>query len=145
MARRRRAPPGGGCATMYQKVTKAIEVTVRPFFVEDQSAPEDSHFVFGYHIRIHNQGEGVVKLLNRHWRITDGNGRLQEVKGPGVVGEQPVLAPGQVFEYTSGCPLNTPSGIMVGTYEMVDAKGEHFLIDIPAFSLDYPNQPRHLN
>ncbi len=130
---------------MYQKVTKAIEVTVRPFFVEDQSAPEDSHFVFGYHVRIHNQGERVVKLINRHWRITDGNGRLQEVKGPGVVGEQPVLAPGQVFEYTSGCPLNTPSGIMVGTYEMADTNGEHFLIDIPPFSLDYPNQPRHLN
>jgi len=71
--------------------------------------------------------------------------KMNFVKGSGVVGEQPVLAPGQAFEYTSGCPLTTPSGIMVGTYEMVDAKGEHFLIDIPAFSLDYPNEPRHLN
>ena len=130
---------------MYQKMTRSIEVTVRPFFVEEQSTPEDNHFVFGYHIRIHNRSEQVVKLLNRHWRITDGRGRLQEVKGPGVVGEQPVLGPGQIFEYTSGCPLNTPSGIMVGTYEMVDADGEKFLIDIPAFSLDYPDQPRHLN
>jgi ApaG protein len=130
---------------MYQKVTEAIEVTVDPFFVEDQSAPEDNHFVFGYHIRIQNLGEKVVKLLNRHWQITDAHGRLQEVKGPGVVGEQPVLAPGQTFEYTSGCPLTTPSGIMVGTYEMVDANGEHFLIDIPAFSLDYPEEPRHVN
>jgi ApaG protein len=130
---------------MYQKMTHSIEVTVRPFFVEEQSTPEDNHFVFGYHIRIHNRGEQVVKLLNRHWRITDGRGRLQEVKGPGVVGEQPVLGPGQVFEYTSACPLTTPSGIMVGTYEMVDANGERFLIDIPAFSLDYPDQPRHLN
>ena len=130
---------------MYQKVTHEIEVTVKPFYVEDQSAPEDSHFVFGYHIRIHNQSEDVVKLINRHWQITDGNGRLQEVKGPGVVGEQPVLAPGQAFEYTSGCPLSTSSGIMVGTYEMVGADGEHFLIDIPAFSLDYPDEPRHVN
>jgi ApaG protein len=130
---------------MYQKLTHSIEVTVRPFYLEDQSSPDESHYVFGYHITIQNRSDDTVQLLNRHWRITDGHGHLQEVRGPGVVGEQPVLAPGQAFEYTSGCPLSTPSGIMVGTYEMASKTGERFLIDIPAFSLDCPSAPRKLN
>ena len=130
---------------MYQKETRAIEITVKPFYLEEQSEPDDSHFVFAYHIRIQNNGRDVVQLLNRHWQITDGLGRMQEVRGPGVVGEQPVLRPGEAFEYTSGCPLNTSTGIMVGTYEMETLDGVRFDVDIPAFSLDSPDAPVHLN
>ena len=130
---------------MYQKETRAIEITVKPFYLEEQSEPDDSHFVFAYHIRIQNNGQDVVQLLNRHWQITDGRGRIQEVRGPGVVGEQPVLRPGEAFEYTSGCPLNTATGLMVGTYEMETLDGERFDVDIPAFSLDAPYAPVHLN
>ena len=130
---------------MYQKETHAIEITVKPFYLEEQSEPDDSHFVFAYHIRIQNNGRDVVQLLNRYWQITDGLGRMQEVRGPGVVGEQPVLRPGEAFEYTSGCPLNTATGIMVGTYEMETLDGERFDVDIPAFSLDAPDAPVRLN
>ena len=130
---------------MYQKETHAIEITVKPFYLEEQSEPDDSHFVFAYHIRIQNNGGDVVQLLNRYWQITDGLGRIQEVRGPGVVGEQPVLRPGEAFEYTSGCPLNTATGIMVGTYEMETLDGERFDVDIPAFSLDAPDAPVRLN
>ena len=130
---------------MYQKETRAIEITVKPFYLEEQSEPDDSHFVFAYHIRIQNNGQDVVQLLNRYWQITDGRGRMQEVRGPGVVGEQPVLRPGEAFEYTSGCPLNTATGIMVGTYEMETLDGERFDVDIPAFSLDAPDAPVRLN
>ena len=130
---------------MYQKETRAIEITVKPFYLEEQSEPDDSHFVFAYHIRIQNNGRDVVQLLNRYWQITDGLGRMQEVRGPGVVGEQPVLRPGEAFEYTSGCPLNTATGIMVGTYEMETLDGERFDVDIPAFSLDAPDAPVQLN
>ncbi len=130
---------------MYQKETRAIEITVKPFYLDEQSEPDDSHFVFAYHIRIQNNGHDVVQLLNRYWQITDGRGRIQEVRGPGVVGEQPVLRPGEAFEYTSGCPLNTSTGIMVGTYEMETLDGERFDVDIPAFSLDAPDAPVQLN
>ena len=130
---------------MYQKETRAIEITVKPFYLEEQSEPDDSHFVFAYHIRIQNNGRDVVQLLNRYWQITDGRGRIKEVRGPGVVGEQPVLRPGEAFEYTSGCPLNTETGIMVGTYEMETLDGERFDVDIPAFSLDAPDAPAQLN
>ena len=130
---------------MYQKETRAIEITVKPFYLDEQSEPADSHFVFAYHIRIQNNGRDVVQLLNRYWQITDGLGRMQEVRGPGVVGEQPVLRPGEAFEYTSGCPLNTETGIMVGTYEMETLDGERFDVDIPAFSLDAPSASVQLN
>lgn len=130
---------------MYQKETQAIEVTVKPFYLEEQSEPEQNHYVFAYHVRIQNNGGDTVQLMNRHWQITDGFGRMQEVRGPGVVGEQPVLSPGEAFEYTSGCPLNTPSGIMVGSYEMETAEGQRFNVDVPAFSLDSPDQPVQLN
>jgi ApaG protein len=134
---------------MYETTTAAISVTVRPVFLDDQSSPSKSHYVWAYQVRIENRGGDTVQLVSRYWHITDAKGRVQEVRGPGVVGEQPVLAPGQSFEYTSGTPLTTPSGIMVGRYEMVrqtgkDA-GEHFEIDIPAFSLDSPHQPVQLN
>ena len=130
---------------MYQKETRAIEITVKPFYLEEQSEPDERHFVFAYHIRIQNNGRDVVQLLNRYWQITDGRGRIKEVRGPGVVGEQPVLRPGEAFEYTSGCPLNTETGIMVGTYEMETLDGERFDVDIPAFSLDAPDAPAQLN
>lgn len=130
---------------MYQKVTNAIEITVKPFYLEDQSEPDEYHFVFAYNIRIENRSGETVQLLNRYWHITDGIGRIQEVRGPGVVGEQPVLEPGESFEYTSGCPLKTSSGIMMGSYEMETVGGKRFDVDIPAFSLDSPDAPVNLN
>ena len=126
---------------MYQATTRTIQVTVESFYLEEQSTPSDDHYVWAYRIHIENQGPEVVQLLNRHWHITDANGHAQEVEGPGVVGEQPVLNPGESFEYTSGTPLTTPSGIMVGSYEMVTSAGELFDVKIPAFSLDSPYQP----
>jgi ApaG protein len=123
---------------MYQESTRSIQISVESFYLDDQSAPEQSRFVFGYRIQIDNQGGEVVQLISRHWRITDALGRTMEVRGAGVVGQQPVLRPGERFEYTSGTPLSTPSGIMVGSYEMVTTAGEHFEVQIPAFSLDAP-------
>ncbi len=130
---------------MYEKVTRDISVSVRPFYLEEQSSPEDDHFVWAYRVNIKNGGHDTVQLLNRHWKITDKHGRLQEVRGAGVVGEQPVLKPGETFEYTSGCPLETPSGIMAGTYQMSTASGERFDIEIPAFSLDSPYDTAAIN
>jgi ApaG protein len=130
---------------MYEKTTRNIAISVRPFFLEEQSAPERRHYVWAYRVNIENRGPETVQLLNRHWRITDKLGRLQEVKGPGVIGEQPVLKPGESFDYTSGCPLETPSGIMVGTYEMTTPAGERFLVEIPAFSLDSPHDRQVMN
>ncbi|GFZ91441.1 protein ApaG [Elstera cyanobacteriorum] len=131
--------------TMYRATTRAITVTVQPTFLEDQSEPGEGRFVWAYHIRIENDGDRTVQLLNRHWEITDALGRRLEVRGAGVVGEQPVLKPGQAFEYTSGTPLATPSGIMVGSYEMEAETGERFEIAVPAFSLDSPHAVVRLN
>ena len=130
---------------MYSQTTRAITVTVKPYFLDEQSSPSDSHFVWAYHVRIENQGPETVQLRNRYWRITDSLGRVQEVRGAGVVGEQPVLKPGESFEYTSGTPLPTPSGIMIGTYQMENETGERFDIAVPPFSLDSPHQPIQLN
>ncbi|HVI49943.1 MAG TPA: Co2+/Mg2+ efflux protein ApaG [Candidatus Sulfotelmatobacter sp.] len=130
---------------MYSKTTRAITVTVQPTFLEEQSAPAENHYVWAYRVRIENKGQNTVKLLTRHWKITDAMGRLQEVQGAGVVGEQPVLHPGDAYEYTSGTPLTTPSGIMVGSYQMESDGGERFDIAIPAFSLDSPHQTVRLN
>jgi ApaG protein len=129
----------------YTATTRAIRVQVQPTYLEDQSSPDENYYVWAYRVRIENLGQETVQLLNRYWKITDAGGRVQEVRGPGVVGEQPVLAPGESYEYTSGCPLPTPSGIMVGSYEMETREGEIFDIAIPAFSLDSPFQPRRLN
>lgn len=129
----------------YEEVTQAIRVTVQPFYLNDQSSPDDNHFVWAYHVKIDNQGAETVQLLTRHWRITDAAGNVQEVKGDGVVGEQPVLSPGEAFEYTSGTPLPTPSGIMVGTYQMISESGSRFDIRIPAFSLDSPHEHVRIN
>lgn len=130
---------------MYEEQTRQIRVVVKPFYLEDQSSPDENHFVWAYHVKIENIGRETVQLRNRYWRITDAVGRVQEVRGPGVVGEQPILHPGEHFEYTSGTPLQTPSGIMVGTYQMESATGEFFDVAIPAFSLDSPHQPIQLN
>jgi ApaG protein len=130
---------------MYRTSTRQIEVEVVPRFLSDRSSPENGYFFWAYTITLTNRGRETVQLKTRHWRITDANGRLQEVRGEGVVGEQPVLKPGDHFEYTSGVPLPTPSGFMVGTYGMVTTAGERFDIDIPAFSLDLPQEGRTIN
>lgn len=130
---------------MYSQSTREIWVTVEPIYLEDQSTPEEGHYVWAYHVRIENRGPKTVQLRSRHWRITDSMGRTQEVRGAGVVGEQPILRPGESFEYTSGTPLATPSGIMVGTYRMVTSDGEGFDVAIPPFSLDSPYQERKIN
>jgi ApaG protein len=124
---------------MYQKTTQNISVTVQPTYLDDQSSPADNYYVWAYRVKIENLGGDTVQLRDRHWRITDAMGRVQEVRGPGVVGEQPVLKPGESFEYTSGTPLSTPSGIMVGTYGMEQVGGDRFSVAIPAFSLDSPH------
>ena len=130
---------------MYRATTHSIQVTVEPTFVEAESSADDGRYFWAYSIEIANLGEEVVQLRARHWRITDANGRTEEVRGAGVVGKQPVLKPGETFSYTSGCPLPTPSGIMVGTYQMENQKGERFSIAIPAFSLDLPDAQRTVN
>jgi ApaG protein len=130
---------------MYEAITRAIRVSVRPQYLPDQSDPAGSQYVWAYHVRIENQGEETVQLRSRHWRITDGLGRQQETRGPGVIGKTPMLRPGEVFEYTSGTPLSTSSGIMSGSYQMVSETGEKFDIEIPAFSLDTPAAPRSLH
>lgn len=127
--------PGGS----YLETTRGIAITVQPYYLEDQSVPEARHFVWAYHVKIENRGEDTVQLITRHWLITDSSGKVQEVRGEGVVGKQPTLRPGETFEYASGTPLATPSGIMVGTYQMVAEDGEQFDAKIPAFSLDSPH------
>src|ERR671930_1420679 len=126
----------------YRAVTRQIEVTATPRFLPDRSSPENGYFFWAYTITITNRGAETVQLKTRHWRITDALGRRQEVRGAGVVGKQPVLKPGESFEYTSGVPLPTPSGFMTGTYGMVSDKGELFDIAIPTFSLDSPEGGR---
>ena len=130
---------------MYTKTTKSINITVNPYYLEDQSEPDQQHYVWAYQVTINNLGKESVQLKNRFWKIIDSNGIKQEVRGEGVVGEQPVLAPGESFEYTSGCPLSTSSGIMGGFYEMERHGGERFEVAIPTFSLDDPSQHVHLN
>jgi len=129
----------------YRAVTRQIEVKVVPRFMPERSSPENGYFFWAYTITLTNLGGETVQLKTRHWRITDAQGRLQEVRGEGVVGEQPVLKPGENFEYTSGVPLPTASGFMTGTYGMVSVAGEAFDIEIPAFSLDTPQQGRTIN
>jgi ApaG protein len=129
----------------YRTVTRQIEVRVAPKFLADRSSPENGYFFWAYTITLSNQGRETVQLKTRHWRITDAQGRLQEVRGAGVVGEEPLLKPGENYEYTSGVPLPTSSGFMVGTYGMVTETGETFDIEIPAFSLDLPQDERTIN
>ena len=130
--------------TPYTANTREIAVSVEPTYLEERSSPENSQYFWAYRVRIENQGPQTVQLLSRHWMISNARGELTEVKGPGVVGEQPILQPGESFEYTSGAPLDTPSGMMGGAYQMETESGEHFDIEIPTFSLVLPN-PDHPN
>jgi ApaG protein len=129
----------------YVKETRGVRVQVTPAFLDDESSPEDNRFVWSYTIVIENTGADTVQLRSRYWRITDATGRVMEVRGAGVVGQQPTLKPGDQFEYTSGTPLSTPSGFMTGTYQMLSEAGESFQIEIPLFSLDMPNVPRRVH
>lgn len=130
---------------MYCATTHGIEVTVEPYYLEAHSEPEKSHYVWSYRVTIANNSDKTVQLETRYWHITDATGAVEEVRGPGVVGEQPILNPGDSFQYSSGCPLTTPSGIMQGNYQMRDETGYKFDVDIPAFSLDCPNDTRTIN
>lgn len=116
-------------------VTKGIKVETEPEFVSERSNPDRAYYFFAYHIRITNEGSETVQLVSRHWIITNGEGHMEEVKGPGVVGEQPTLEPGESFEYSSFCPLNTPTGTMHGTYQMATEDGDEFDVTIAPFTL----------
>ena len=130
---------------MYSAVTEDIQVTVLPEFVPERSDAAADRWFWAYTVEIANLGRRTVQLVSRHWEITDANGRIEEVRGAGVVGEQPILQPGETFRYTSGCPLSTPSGIMAGSYRMVDEDGRSFDVTSPTFSLDSPAVRRVLN
>lgn len=130
---------------MYRAMTDSIEVIVEPEFSPDRSRPDLGEFFWIYAVEIRNRGETTVQLRARHWEITDATGKVQHVRGLGVVGEQPILKPGESFRYSSGCPLATASGFMVGRYEMVAADGRRFEVAVPAFSLDTPFDRRALN
>ena len=124
---------------MYSETTRAIKVTVRPFYLEQHSSPDDNRYVWAYHVRIENVGAETVQLRNRHWRITDSLGRLQEVRGPGVVGEEPVLAPSESFEYTSWTHIATPQGSMRGTFFCMTEDAQPFDTPVPEFGLSLPS------
>jgi ApaG protein len=130
---------------IYKSVTHDIGVSVEPFYLDQESVPDESHYVWGYQVQIENFGKETVQLERRHWIITDDNGRTHEVEGEGVVGEQPVLEPGEAFKYTSGAPLSTSSGFMVGRYKMKVKGGGYFDVEIPAFSLDIPTDDRQVH
>lgn len=133
-------------APEFSETTRGIRVSVRSQFLADQSDPEEGRYVWAYRIRIENHGQATVQLLRRTWLITDARGRVQRVHGAGVVGEQPVLEPGEAFEYTSGTPLETESGFMEGLYHMIVVdSGEAFDVTIPAFSLDGPSARAQLH
>ena len=130
---------------MYREETRQISVSVLPVYIDERSSPEEDRYFWAYQVTIENHGDTTVQLLSRYWHIVDANGEVEEVRGPGVVGEQPLLRPGDSFEYTSGCPLTTPSGFMRGSYTMTDENGNRFDVAIPAFSLDLPGQREILN
>lgn len=133
----------------YEGITDGIKIRVQNYFLDAESDPDEGHYFWAYRIEISNTGTDTAQLVNRHWIITDGLGQREEVTGPGVIGEQPILSHGEAFTYTSGCPLNTSSGFMMGHYEMVRTEGENkgstFLVEIPAFSLDSPYQQNSVN
>lgn len=130
---------------MFAETTQDIRITVRPVYLEEQSEPDENRYLWAYNIVIDNLGADTVQLISRYWRITDANGKVQEVRGDGVVGEQPVISPGESYEYTSGCPLDTPSGFMVGSYQMVTREGDELEVAIPLFSLDLPDAAPQLH
>jgi ApaG protein len=130
---------------MYRSTTRQILVAVEPIYLPDESSPKDGHYMWAYRVHIENRGSDVVKLVSRHWKITDAQGHVVEVRGAGVVGEQPVLKPGERYEYASSTPLSTPFGVMGGEYQMRTATGEAFEVEIPTFSLHSPFARRVLN
>ncbi len=130
---------------VYQAETEGLIVRVRPSFLADRSEPAAGRWTWAYHVEIVNASAETVTLLSRHWIITDGLGRVEEVQGPGVVGQQPTLAPGASYVYASGCSLSTPSGSMRGTYALVRTSGEAVTAVIPHFSLDVPEARRVVN
>lgn len=123
---------------IYRETTRGISITVEPDYLEEESEPAEDHYVWAYTVRIDNRSDSAVRLKNRHWTIADATGRMVEVQGDGVIGEQPLIAPGDVYEYSSGCPLSTPSGLMYGHYGMETSSGESFRAHVPPFSLDSP-------
>jgi ApaG protein len=125
--------------TSYKAITRGIAVSVEPTYLEADSSPSHSKYLWAYRVLIENHGRETVQLLNRHWMITNAHGELTEVKGPGVIGKQPFLKPGESHTYTSGTPLDTPSGMMGGSYQMENESGERFDIEIPTFWLNSPN------
>lgn len=129
----------------YEAETQGVIVRVKPAFLDEESSPEENRYIWAYHVEIENRGEHTLQLMTRHWHITDRDGRVQEVNGSGVVGQNPVLRPGGRFEYTSGCPLNAPSGMMRGTYRLEDEAGGMHEARIPAFALDSPYDKRAPN
>ncbi len=130
---------------MYEQKTKDVVVRVEPDFLADQSSPADDCFVWAYTVEIENQTATDLQVVERFWKIADSRGQVQEVRGSGVVGEQPVLRPGEVFRYTSGAPLSAPSGMMLGNYYLETPEGDRFAVEIPTFLLDSPHEPRGLN
>ena len=129
----------------YTKITKNIRVSVKTDFLSDQSDVENKLWVWSYHILIENNGNNTVQLIDRYWKITDETGHVKEVNGSGVIGRQPSIKPGESFEYSSGTPLNKPSGFMFGNFRMINEKNESFFIDVPIFSLDIPSIKKILN
>ena len=129
----------------YQAVTRGIRVSVLPQYLEHESDPDENRYFWAYTITIENEGAETVQLHTRHWKITDQTGHVEEVRGPGVVGQTPTLKPGEQFQYTSGCPLPTPSGIMAGSFQMTNEDGDKFDVAVPAFSLDSPEGKRVVN
>lgn len=124
---------------MFKATTHDVSVTVMPVYIDERSNPATSQYFWAYRVVIENNSDQTLQLLTRYWHITDSSGHVEEVSGDGVIGEQPVMKPGQIFSYTSGCPLHTPSGIMVGHYMMQDENGKMLKIEIPAFPLDLPD------
>jgi len=137
--------PAADAPGAYAATTRGVRVSVTPRFLAERSDPDRGRYFWAYDVRIENLGEETVQLVSRHWRITDALNRVEEVRGPGVVGEQPALKPGEAFEYTSGCPLTTASGAMRGAYQMVIASGEGFEAEIPEFSLHLPGADHRRN
>jgi ApaG protein len=131
--------------TPYTAITRGMAVSVEPAYLEANSSPGNSQYFWAYRVTIENPGRETVQLRSRHWMITNARGELTEIKGSGVIGKQPFLKPGESYAYASGAHLNTPSGMMGGSYRMENDRGERFDIEIPTFSLDCPNQDVLLN
>ena len=128
---------------MFESRTRDVVVRVEPSFLHDESSPSDDRFIWAYHVEIENQTAEDLQVTERFWQIADSRGQVQNVHGQGVVGEKPVVKPGETFRYTSGAPLSAPSGMMLGSYKVVTGSGESFDVAIPPFSLESPHQCEH--